>query len=90
MKDEAPDRIVWRTPCGRGYEPVVRHTTECMKAYGGVEVQLQALLTLALEGSELSATRPSRVITCVHCLTGWVRHIAGLAALWKDLIFLAN
>jgi hypothetical protein len=28
VKEAAPDRIVWRTPCGRGYEPVVRHTTE--------------------------------------------------------------
>jgi len=58
VKDEAPDRIVWRTPCGRGYEPVVRHTTEWMKAYGGVEVRLQALLTLALQGGEWSSYTP--------------------------------
>lgn len=56
----------------------------------GVEVQLQALLTLALEGGEWSATRSSRVITCVHWVTGWVRPVACLAALWKDLTFLAN
>jgi len=58
-----------------------------MKAYGGVEVQLKALLTSALEGGDWSATRPSRIINCVHCVTAWLRPIAGLAALWKDLTF---
>lgn len=33
-----------------------------MKTYGGVEVQLQAFLTLAQDGSEWSALRPSRLI----------------------------
>jgi len=56
-----------------------------MKAHEGVEVQLQSLPTLTLEGGEWSATRPSRVITCVHWITNWVRPIAGMTALWKDL-----
>jgi hypothetical protein len=28
FKDEALDRTLWRTRCGRGYGPVVRQTTE--------------------------------------------------------------
>jgi hypothetical protein len=28
LKEEAPDRIVWRTRFGRGYGPVVRQATE--------------------------------------------------------------
>jgi hypothetical protein len=28
LKEEALDRIMWRTPFGRGYGPVVRQTTE--------------------------------------------------------------
>lgn len=55
-----------------------------------MEVQLRALLTLALEGGEWSATRPGRFINCVHWVTGWLRPIAGLADLWKDLTFPAN
>jgi hypothetical protein len=31
-----------------------------MKAYGGVEVQLHAFLTLALDGGERLASRPDR------------------------------
>jgi hypothetical protein len=30
LKEEALDRTLWRTRCGRGYGPVARHTTECM------------------------------------------------------------
>jgi hypothetical protein len=28
LKEEALDRTIWRTRFGRGYGPVVRHTTE--------------------------------------------------------------
>ena len=28
LKEEIPDRTVWRTGFGRGYGPVVRQTTE--------------------------------------------------------------
>jgi hypothetical protein len=28
LKEEAPDRTVWRTRFGTGYEPVARQTTE--------------------------------------------------------------
>jgi len=27
MKEKVPDFTVWRTPFGRGYEPLVRETT---------------------------------------------------------------
>ena len=30
LKEEAPDRTLWRTRFGRGYGPVVRQATECM------------------------------------------------------------
>jgi hypothetical protein len=30
LKEEALDRILWRTRFGRGYGPVVRQTTEWM------------------------------------------------------------
>ena len=32
LKEEAPDRTVWRTRFGTGCGPVVRHTAEWMKA----------------------------------------------------------
>jgi hypothetical protein len=38
-----------------------------MKAYGGVDVQIHAFLTLALVGGEWSASRP-----CTHFTAGWV------------------
>jgi hypothetical protein len=28
LKEEALDRTTWRARCGRGFEPVVRQTTE--------------------------------------------------------------
>jgi hypothetical protein len=31
LKEEALDRILWRTRLGSGYGPVIRQTMECMK-----------------------------------------------------------
>jgi hypothetical protein len=75
LKEESLDRSLCRSPFRRGYGPVVRQTTEwmnewmnAMKACGGVEVQLQTLLILELDGGEWSAARPSRVIPGVRSL----------------------
>jgi hypothetical protein len=34
LNEEALDRAVWRTRCGRGYGPVVRQTAEWMEPCG--------------------------------------------------------
>jgi len=50
-----------------------------MKAYGGMEVQLHAFLTSALNGSEWTASRPGRftpppgeISLGTHWIGGWV------------------
>ena len=35
LKEEAPDRTLWRTRFGRGFGPVVRQTTEWMRSLYG-------------------------------------------------------
>jgi hypothetical protein len=59
-----------------------------MKAYWGVEVQLHAFLTLALNGGEWSASRPGRFTPRerapgTHWIGGWVGPKAGLDAVLK-------
>jgi hypothetical protein len=54
-----------------------------MKAYGGVDVQIQIFLTSALVGGEWSASRPSRFTPKErapgnHWIGGWVDHRTGL------------
>jgi hypothetical protein len=54
-----------------------------MKAYWGVEVQLHAFLTSALDGGELLASRPGRFTPrertpLTHFIGGWVDPRAGL------------
>jgi hypothetical protein len=39
LKEEALDRILWRTRTGRGYGPVVRQTTEWMNEIKGMTWQ---------------------------------------------------
>jgi len=44
-----------------------------MKTYGGTEVQLQAFLTAALDGRELSASHPGRFTPGVRARgTHWI------------------
>jgi hypothetical protein len=54
-----------------------------MKAYWGVEAQLHAFLTLALDGGEWSASRPRPLYPReraprTHWIRGWVGSRAGL------------
>jgi hypothetical protein len=54
-----------------------------MKAYGGVDVQIQIFLTSALVGGEWSASHPSRFTSGesapgTHWMRGWVDPRAGL------------
>jgi hypothetical protein len=54
-----------------------------MKAYGEVEVQIHIFLTLALVGSEWSASRPGRFIhrekaPITHWIGGWVDPRVGM------------
>jgi hypothetical protein len=54
-----------------------------MKAYGGVDIQSQVLLTSVLGGGEWSASRPCRFTTGqrapdTHCRGGWLGPRAGL------------
>jgi hypothetical protein len=56
-----------------------------MKAYWGVEVYLEAFLTLALDGGEWSASHPGRFTPRerapgTHGIGGWVVPRAGLDA----------
>jgi hypothetical protein len=58
-------------------------STKPQKRIGGVEVQLHALLTLAPDGGEFSASRPSRFtlrerVLGIHWIGGWVGPRAGL------------
>jgi hypothetical protein len=59
-----------------------------MKVYWGVEVQLHAFLTPALDGGEWSASRPGRftpreIAHDTHWIGGWVGPRAGLDAMVK-------
>jgi hypothetical protein len=54
-----------------------------MKAYGGVDVYIHIFLSLALAGSEWSASRPGRFTSGerapgTHWIGVWVDHRAGL------------
>jgi hypothetical protein len=49
-----------------------------MKAYRGVDVQIQVFFTLALAGGELSTSRPGHFTTCTHWIGGWVDPRASL------------
>jgi hypothetical protein len=54
-----------------------------MKAYGEVDVQIDAFLTSALAGRELSASRPGHFtprerVPGIHGIRGWVGPRAGL------------
>jgi len=56
-----------------------------MKTYWGIEVQLHAFLTSALDGGEWSASRPSRLpprerAPASHWIGGWVGPRAVLGA----------
>jgi hypothetical protein len=62
-----------------------------MKAYWGVEVQLQAFFNLALDGGELSASRPGRFTPRerapgTHWIGGWAGPRAVLEAVVKRKI----
>jgi len=53
-----------------------------MKTYGGVEVQLNTLLTWLLEGGEFSASRPCRITLGVRAPSGrWIESWVGLKTL---------
>jgi hypothetical protein len=59
-----------------------------MKTYGLVEVQLHAFLTLALDGGEWSASRPSSFTSSekaagINWTGGWVDPRTGLDAVAK-------
>jgi hypothetical protein len=54
-----------------------------MKAYGGVDVQIQVFLTSAVVGDEWSASSPGRFtpgerVLCTHYVGSWVGPSAGL------------
>jgi hypothetical protein len=54
-----------------------------MKAYGGVDVQINVFLTSALVGGEWSVSRPGRFTPeerapGIHWIGGWVGSRAGL------------
>jgi hypothetical protein len=49
---------------------LTRH--HAVKAYGGVEVQLHVLLTLAVDGGEMSLSRPGQFTPGTHWTGGWV------------------
>jgi hypothetical protein len=49
-----------------------------MIAYGGVDVQINIFMTLALAGGEWSASRPGRFTPASHWIGGWVDPRAGL------------
>jgi hypothetical protein len=56
-----------------------------MKVCGGVDVQIRVFLTPALDGGELSASRPGRFTPDegapgTHCIGGWVGPRADLDA----------
>jgi hypothetical protein len=62
-----------------------------MKAYWGMEVQLHACFTSALDGGEWSASRPGRFTpreraSSTHWIGGWVGPRAGLDAVVKRKI----
>jgi hypothetical protein len=59
-----------------------------MKTYEGVEIQHHAFLTSALDGDELSASRPGHFTLRerapgTHCTEGWVGPRAGMDAMVK-------
>jgi hypothetical protein len=57
-----------------------------MKAYGGVDVQIQISLTSALVRGEWSASRPGRFTPGTHWVGGW----ANLRASLDDVEKIAN
>jgi hypothetical protein len=62
-----------------------------IKAYWGVELQLHAILTSALDGGEWSASYPGRFTPKerdlgIHYIEGWVGPRAGLDAVVKRKI----
>jgi len=40
LKEEALDRSMWRARFGRGFGPVVRQTTKCMKSVHHYTIQI--------------------------------------------------
>jgi hypothetical protein len=62
-----------------------------MKTYGGVEVQLHALVTSAMDGDERLASHPGRFtprerVPRTHWTRGWVGRRASLDAVAKRKI----
>jgi hypothetical protein len=60
-----------------------------MKAYGGVDVQIQIFLTSVLAGGEWSASLPGRITTGerdpgTHWIGGWVDPRASLDHVEKE------
>jgi hypothetical protein len=51
LKEEAPDRTLWRTRCGKGYGPALRQTAEWIYGFLRLDITTDSDLKKEIENT---------------------------------------